>query len=189
MKWSECKKIIGRDLFRLSGKKGYLSVIRYLITNASFKITFWLRVGNYLTRKKFVGAKVLLALVLLIHKHNQYKTGIQISIGTDVGEGLVFAHYSCIVVHKNAVIGNDCTIYQGCTIGGARGAGGGTPKIGDRVVLTAHAQVIGNVHIGDDVVIGANAVVVTDIPDGTIAVGIPAKVINLNGRDKVKYYI
>ena len=187
MKWIECEKLISEDLSRLIEKKTIFTIVKHLLTNASFKITLGLRVGNYLSSKKNIIAKLLLICVALIHKHNQFKTGIQIAIGTDVGRGLVFPHYSCIVINKGSKIGKCCTIYHGVTIGSVRG--GGVPQIGDNVVLSAHAQVIGNINIGNNVMIGAGAVVVSDIPDNAVAVGNPAKVINYNGPEKIKYYI
>lgn len=189
MKWNECKKLISEDLSRLTGKKTIFTILRYLLTNASFKITFGLRVGNYLRSKNNFVTRILLVLVALVHKHNQFKTGIQLDIGSDIGGGLFFPHYSCIVINKGAKIGNCCTVYHGVTVGSVRGKG--VPQIGDNVVLSAHVQVIGSVSIGNDVMIGANAVVVSDIPDSAVAVAVgnPAKVINFNGCEKIKYYI
>lgn len=191
MTFKECKKIIKQDLYRLN-KSSYISyniAMRYLITNPSFKITFWMRIGEYLAAKKNIIAKSLLFVVAVIHKHNQYKTGIQIALGHSVGAGIMFPHFSGIVVNGGAKIGKNCTIFQNVTIGSVRGPKGGVPTIGDNVVLCAGSCVIGNVHIGNNVLIGAHALVVEDIPDNAVVVGNPARIISMTGREQVMLYL
>lgn len=124
--------------------------------------------------------------VKIIFKHYQLQTGIQIWHGTKIGGGLTFPHYSCIVINEFAAIGRHCTIFQGVTIGGMRGSG--SPTIGDNCILFAGVKIIGGVHIGNNCVIGAGAVVVHDIPDNSVAVGVPAKVISNNSAEVLKYY-
>ena len=94
MTWKECKILIDSDLARLNNIK--LAWAKYLITNASFKITFWFRIGSYLKQKHSPFFRILYMVVFLIHKHNQYLTGIQLPIGTHIGKGLLFEHFSCI---------------------------------------------------------------------------------------------
>lgn len=160
-----------------------------MITNASFKITFWFRIGSYLKEKRGPLFKMLYLMVYVIYKHYQYLTGIQLPLGTDVGKGLWFGHFSCIIISGGAHTGENLTVMQGVTVGGVRGKSGGIPVIGNNVVLSAGAKVIGRVRIGDNVMIGAGAVVVHDIPDNAVAVGVPAKVVSHNGKEHVKYYI
>lgn len=188
MNWKETKELIKSDLGRL-GKVNKLSGIKNLFCNASFRITFWFRIGSYLKTKKGVIFKFLYILVLIIHKHNQYLTGIQLGFGTSIKAGLVFGHFSCIVVSGSAIIGRNCTILQGVTIGGVRGPKGGAPIIGDNVVIFAGAKIIGKVKIENNVVIGAGAVVVSDIPDNSVAVGVPAKVSSSDALEIIKYHI
>lgn len=116
-----------------------------------------------------------------------YKTGIQLPFGARIGGGLTFSHFSCIIIHYDAVIGENCTIFQGVTIGSTRGKG--LPKIGNNVILFAGAKVVSNLEIGDNVVIGANSVVINDIPSGSVAVGMPAKVVNSNAKKTLNLYI
>lgn len=163
--------------------------IKYLFFNASFRITFWFRIGSYLARQKGILFKLLYGIVFLIHKHNQYLTGIQLPIGTQIGEGLCFAHFSCIVINSTALIGKNCTIYHGVTIGGVRGPKGGAPIIGDNVVISSGAKIIGKVRIGNNVMIGSGAIVVKDIPDNAVVVGNPGKVISYNGKDHIQYFV
>lgn len=187
MKWNETKILIKSDLNRLGNINKWNS-IKYLINNASFKITFWFRIGSYLQSHKGFIYKILYMFVLLIHKHNQYLTGIQLPFGTKIGKGLCFSHFSCIVINRNCVIGSNCTIFQGVTIGSVRGPKGGTPIIGNNVAICAGAKIIGKVNIGNNVIIGAGAVVVNDISDNSVAVGIPAKTISKNGKINTEYY-
>ena len=107
--------------------------------------------------------------------------GNAISAKARVGQNTVFHHHGIgCVVHDNAVIGNNCHIFQNVTIGSKWPNGicdGTSPIIGDNVMIGAGAVIIGDITIGDNVSIGANAVVLMDIPDDSIAVGVPARII------------
>src|SRR5258705_8502110 len=108
-------------------------------------------------------------------KYNVLKTltGADIGIEASLGRNLRMPHPVGIVIHRDAVIGNDCLIMQQTTIGML--AGPGVPSIGSRVYIGAGARVLGAIVIGDDARIGANAVVMIDVPAGATAVGVPAK--------------
>ena len=80
----------------------------------------------------------------------------------------------------------NCLIFQGVTIGYSSS---GVPQIGDNVVLTSGCKLLGGIRIGNNVIIGANAVVTHDIPDNSIAVGIPARVISKTTISKIKDYV
>lgn len=159
-----------------------------MIFNASFRITLWFRVGSYLKAKNGLFFKLIYAAVYLIYKHQQWLTGIQMPIGTKVGKGLVFAHFSNIVIGGGCEIGEYFTVFQGVTVGSFRDKKGGTPKIGSRVIVFAGAKIIGNVHIGNDVVVGANAVVTKNIPDNAVVAGVPAKIISYKGAEINRNY-
>lgn len=106
-------------------------------------------------------------------------TGIEIHPGATIGRRLFIDHGMGVVIGETTVIGNDVTLFHNTTLGGRSMTHGKRhPTLGDRVVVGAGAKVLGAVWIGDDVQIGANAVVVKDIPAGSIAVGVPAKVRN-----------
>ncbi len=151
------------------------------------KLILLIRLGAYLRDKKNLIAKILYGLVTLLHRHYQYKTGIQIPIRTKIGGGLKISHYSGIVINADAKIGECLHIYQGVTIGSSFGPRGGIPVIGDNVILCAGCKVVGNVHIGNNVVVGANAVVIRDVPDNSVVVGVPAKVVSQKGNELIKY--
>ena len=104
--------------------------------------------------------------------------GIEIPYSVTLGRRVIFEHQGGIVIHGSVVIGDDCVIRQGVTIGNRHlDKPYDAPKLGSRVNVGAGAKILGAVTIEDDVSIGANAVVVSNIPAGATAVGIPAKVI------------
>lgn len=104
----------------------------------------------------------------------QCATGIELHCETKVGRRLMIEHFGCIIISGDTVIGDDVVIRQGVTIGLRTTGQRGAPVIGDRVDIGAGAKILGNIRIGNDAVIGANAVVLCDVPDGCLAVGVPA---------------
>ena len=159
-----------------------------MITNASFKITFWFRIGSYVKSKRNSLWKPLFLIVAIIYKHYQFKTGIQLYFDTKVGGGLHFPHFGCQVINAAAVLGEKVCIYQGVTIGSVRGRSG-APQIGNNVVIFSGASIIGDVKIGDKCVVGAGAVVTKDVPSGCVVAGVPAKVVSQRGEEITKLYI
>jgi len=112
----------------------------------------------------------------------RYKLGISISPGTQIGSGFYIGHFGAIVVHPRSVIGKNCNISHGVTLGQAnRGRNKGYPKLGDNVYIGPGAKIVGAVVIGNNVAIGANCVVTKNIPDDSVVVGIPGRVISQEG--------
>jgi serine O-acetyltransferase len=104
--------------------------------------------------------------------------GIDLPYTVQLGRRVVVEHQGAIVVHGNAVIGDECIIRQGVTLGNRYlDRPFEAPVLGDRVNVGAGAKILGQVHLGDGVNIGANAVVLKDVPAGETAVGIPAKIL------------
>lgn len=123
------------------------------------------------------------ALHLVLAKLAEIVCGVTIGVSAKIGRRLVIEHSGAIVVHGNAVIGDDCIIRQGVTIGNRRlDRPFEAPHIGHRVNIGAGAKILGGVRVGDDAEIGANAVVINDVPAGALAVGVPARIIL---RDKI----
>jgi serine O-acetyltransferase len=109
----------------------------------------------------------------------RWLTGIEIHPGATIGHRVFIDHGMGVVIGETAEIGDDCTIYQGVTLGGTslyRGAKR-HPTLGTRVVVGAGAQVLGGFTVGDGARVGSNAVVVKPVPAGATAVGNPARVI------------
>lgn len=113
--------------------------------------------------------------------------GFQIAIQASIGPGLFIGHFGTIVISALATLGSNCNIAHNVTIGAARGKRAGAPTIGDRVWIGTGAVLTGNITIGSDVLIAPNAFVNTDVPDHSIIIGNPAKVIAK--QDPVEDYI
>lgn len=112
---------------------------------------------------------------------------IDIPITVEIGQGLLMPHNGPIVINMSARIGDNCTIHPCTLIGGQRGKG--VPVIGNNVFIGHGAKIIGNVKVSDWTFICPNTVVVKDTEEGTTISGIPAKIINGNGRQNVYYYM
>jgi serine O-acetyltransferase len=120
----------------------------------------------------------LAAVHLVLAKLAEIICGVEIGVSAKIGRRLIIEHSGAIVVHGNTVMGDDCIIRQGVTIGNKRlDQPDAAPVIGNRVNIGAGAKILGAIRIGDDAEIGANAVVLRDVPAGAIAVGVPARVI------------
>lgn len=117
-------------------------------------------------------------LYKLLKVLSQIMTGIDLPCEVRIGRRFLIEHFGGIIISGDAVFGDDCVVRNGVTVGlrhrGVRGA----PVIGDRVDIGAGAKVLGPIRIGNDVAIGANAVVIQDVPDGCLAVGVPARIIS-----------
>lgn len=90
------------------------------------------------------------------------------------------------MISKRTIIGNNCTIYQGVTLGKTAS---GCPILGNNVIVCANATIVGNVNIGDNAFIGAGAVVIHDVPDNCVVVGNPARVVSSRGIEIGKTYL
>jgi len=127
-----------------------------------------------------VKPKILRAPLSLLYRamyrrcRNVY--GIELPYSATVGQRVIIEHQHGIVIHGNSVIGDDCILRQGVTLGNKTlDRPLDAPTLGNRVNVGAGAKILGAVTIGDDAVIGANAVVLKDVPAGAVAVGIPAR--------------
>jgi len=142
---------------------------------------FWVMVVYRFGRWRYGVKPVLLRKFFSLCYHVAYKlvqilTGIELPCEVEVGRNFVIDHSGGVVVSGYARFGNDCRIRTGVVVGLARVDDPCAPQIGDNVDIGAGAKVLGRITIGNNVLIGANAVVVRDVPDDSIAVGVPAVV-------------
>lgn len=115
----------------------------------------------------------------------KFCTGIEIHPGAKIGKGLFIDHGAGVVIGETAEIGDNCTIYQGATLGGTgKDVGKRHPTLGDNVLVGAGAKVLGPFRVGSNSKIAANAVVLTEIPENSTCVGVPARVVK-RGDKKV----
>lgn len=135
------------------------------------------RVANFLHRHGFR------LIARAISQQCVCRRNIEIHPAATIGRRFFIDHGTGVVIGETTEIGDDCTIYQGVTLGGTgKDKGKRHPTLGNHVMVGAGAKVLGPIHIGNNVRIAAGAVVLTDIPDNCTAVGIPAKVVRRNGE-------
>ena len=117
-------------------------------------------------------------LARFISHFGRWITGIEIHPGAHIGRRFFIDHGMGVVIGETALIGDDCTLYHGVTLGGTSWAKGKRhPTLGNGVVVGAGAKILGPIEIGDRAKIGSNAVVVRPVPGGATAIGIPARIV------------
>ncbi len=117
-----------------------------------------------------------------ISQHARNKTGIEIHPGATIGRRLVIDHGCGIVIGETAEIGDDCLLYQGVTLGGTgKDQGKRHPTLGNNVMVGSGARILGPFKVGDNARIAAGAVVLREVPPGATAVGVPARIVRVNG--------
>src|SRR5271170_6769082 len=121
------------------------------------------------------------ALYRLLKVLVEILTGIDLPCEARVGRRFRIDHFGGIIISGDAVLGEDCIVRNGVTIGLRHTGQRGSPVIGNRVDIGAGAKILGPIRIGDNVAIGANAVVLKDVPANSIAVGVPARVLPRKG--------
>ena len=113
----------------------------------------------------------------------RHVTGIEIHPGATIGRRLVIDHGMGIVIGETAEIGDDCLLYHGVTLGGTgKDQGKRHPTLGNNVLISCGAKVLGPFRVGDNARIAANAVVLREVPDSATAVGIPAQIVRIAGQ-------
>ena len=134
----------------------------------------WHRAAHwlYLRRRYF--------LARWISQHARNRTGIEIHPGATIGKGLFIDHGTGVVIGETTVVGDNCTIYQGVTLGGVGlNKGKRHPTLGNNVTVGAGAKILGAFEVGDNCTIAANAVLLKPLENDTTAVGIPARPVKI----------
>lgn len=153
------------------------NAIEILLTYPTLRALRCYRMAHWFyLRKNFTVAR-------MISQWARYKTGIEIHPGATIGKGLFIDHGMGVVIGETAVIGDNCLLYQGVTLGGTgKDKGKRHPTLGNNVLVGAGAKVLGPFTVGNNVKIAANAVVLNAIPDDCTAVGVPARVVRRKGE-------
>lgn len=163
-----------------ASKPGWARVAMRFLKYCSFKAPFLFRIGSALRRRGWRIAGGLVGRLM------QLMTGLEVGMTTQIGPGLKLPHPQTTIIGNRVKIGARARILQGVTIGGRAGRtkpdGQSQPIVGDDVLVGAGAMVLGPITIGDRVTIGANAVVLKDLPDDSVAVGVPAKVVKIGDK-------
>jgi len=111
------------------------------------------------------------------------KTGIEIHPGAQIDEGLFIDHGHGVIIGETTIIGKNVTLYQGVTLGGTgKEHGKRHPTIGDNVMISAGAKVLGSFTVGENSKIGAGSVVLEEVPPNCTVVGVPGRVVRMNNQ-------
>ncbi len=138
----------------------------------SFKVMLHYRLAHRLYLKKHY------FLARWVSQRGVRKTGIEIHPGAVIGKGFFIDHGNGVIIGETAVIGDNVTLYQGVTLGGTgKEHGKRHPTVGNNVMISAGAKVLGSFKIGDNSKIGAGSVVLNEVPPGSTVVGVPGRVV------------
>ncbi len=169
------------DLYRKKARSDTRTLLTALFTDSAFKHTFWFRTASFVWGRPAL-RYTLYPLVRTIYRHYQHKHCVWIPPATQIGPGIFLEHLSDIFINGRAVIGKNCNIANGVTVGQTnRGPRKGYPRIGDNVFIGPGAKILGAVTVGNNVAIGANCVVVKDVPDNAVIAAQPGEVISYRG--------
>lgn len=157
------------------------SIISFYLFNPSFRLLLNFRIGKYLSSSRW---KIKRLISARFHYKQVIKRNCQISFNATIGKGVKFPHPVGIIIGEGVVIKNNVIIWQQVTLGshGKKGQRLDYPVIGNNVKLFAGAKIFGGITIGDNSIVGANAVVLKDIPENSVAVGVPAHIIQVNNK-------
>ena len=178
-------KVLEEDLYRYEGARYHLLSVklRYYFFVPGYRYTYFLRKcqgSNQRVQKLFW---------LFRLKICSYRFSIQIPAQTQIGRGFRIAHWGAIVVNPHVIIGENCTIAENVLIGNSQGKNSGSPIIGNSVNVGANAVIIGGITIGNDVLIAPGAFVNFDVPDNSIVIGNPGKIIKKESSPVAKYIV
>ena len=163
--------VFKKDLYRYYGEDGE-PFLKKVFRPLELKYIFWFRKAN---KCKFLPLKIFYMFVLMCISN---KTQIQIPARTNIGEGFYIGHLGRVVINSDAVLGKNINIGTGVTIGMEnRGKRKGAPTIADNCWIGTNAVVVGNIKIGSDVLIAPLAYVNFDVPDHSIVMGNPGRII------------
>lgn len=144
---------------------------------AGFKAIRLYRLANWIHRHGHV------YIARAISQHCRHKTGIEIHPGATIGKRLFIDHGMGVVIGETTEIGDDCTIFQGVTLGGTgKDTGKRHPTIGNNVMIGAGAKILGPFTVGDNAKIAANAVVLDEVEADTTVVGVPARAVRKGSK-------
>ena len=151
------------------------SSFEILLTYSGLKAVRSYRRAHWFYQHKFY------TIARIISQRARHKTGIEIHPGAQIGKGFFIDHGNGVIIGETTIIGDNVTLYQGVTLGGTgKEHGKRHPTIGNNVMISAGAKVLGSFTIGDNSKIGAGSVVLSEVPPGSTVVGVPGRVVKRN---------
>lgn len=149
------------------------NILTVILLYPGFHVLVWHKINHFLYKKH------LYFISRLLSQLARFLTGIEIHPGAVIGRRLFIDHGMGIVIGETSIIGDDCTIYHGVTLGGTgKEKKKRHPTLKNNIIVGCGAKVLGNIVISDNVKIGANSVVLKDVPENSTVVGIPGVVKN-----------
>lgn len=153
------------------------TTLEILVNYSGLHAVLFHRVAHWFYERK------LFFVARMISQFSRLVTGIEIHPGAKIGKGLLIDHGSGVVIGETAEVGDNCLIYQGVTLGGTgKEHGKRHPTLGNNVMVGAGARILGPFKVGDNAKIAANAVVLEEVPPNATAVGVPAKIVRIEGK-------
>ncbi|MTT32790.1 serine O-acetyltransferase [Terrilactibacillus sp. BCM23-1] len=151
--------------------------LEVILTYSGLHAIWFHRFAHWLWRKK------CLFLARLLSQFSRFLTGIEIHPGAQIGRRFFIDHGMGVVIGETCEIGDDVTVFQGVTLGGTgKEKGKRHPTLGNDVLISAGAKVLGSITIADHSKIGAGSVVLHDVPPNSTVVGIPGRIVRQNGK-------
>ena len=167
---SDLKAVLERD----PAARNWLEVV---LTYSGFHALRWHRVAHFFHKHK------MKFIARCISQFSRFLHGIEIHPGAVIGKGMFIDHGTGIVIGETTEIGDNVVIYQGVTLGGTgKDTGKRHPTIKDNVMLCAGCKVLGPITIGENCKIGAQSVVLKDVPPNCTVVGVPGKIVKMDGH-------
>ncbi|SKB36874.1 serine O-acetyltransferase [Salegentibacter holothuriorum] len=164
------EEIIRKDLYRYAGQDSILKGLRI----PGFRYSFLLRKASKFPERSSLKGIIYRRLL----KFASHYYGFQIPPETKIGEGLYIGHFGTVIINNMTSIGKNCNLSPNVTIGQAnRGSKKGAPIIGDKVWIGTGAVIVGKIKIGSNVLIAPNSFVNMDVPNDSLVIGNPAKII------------
>ena len=144
---------------------------------SGFHALLYYRIAHFFYKYK------LKFLARFVSQLGRFFTGVEIHPGAKLGHGILIDHGSGVVIGETAEVGDNCTIYQGATLGGTgKEKGKRHPTIGSNVMIGSGAKILGPVKVADNCKIASNAVLLRDLEEDSTAVGVPARVVRVAGE-------
>lgn len=149
------------------------------IRNVTLLYTIVYRKAHYYSNQKGIHNQILAIWYRYKLNYLSRKYLLQIPYLANIGKGLNIVHFGRVIVAPSVTIGNNCNLFTGVTIGSTvRGSKAGVPTIGNEVWIGPNAVIVGKITIGNNVLVAANSYVNCDVPDNSIVIGNPAKIIH-----------
>ncbi len=166
-----------KKLYRIDLKRYGSSFFKSFLTKPGYRFILLYRCCKYFSNINLLGI-----VARIWFKNLQVKYGYQIPHSCKIGNGFFLGHYGNIVINQHVIIGNNCNIAQGVTVGNISiGRKKGCPKVGNNVWIGTNSVIVGNISIGNNVLIAPLTYLNMDVPDDAVVAGNPGKIINYKG--------